>query len=107
MMIMRPPRSWAGRALTERGADRIRQQMILRCALGHGEQLASTSDIGSAGLAVQAEQPVVTDAMQALGQHMDQEAPDELMRGQRHGLVPAGPLDPIILPLEGDAGLVG
>jgi hypothetical protein len=79
---------------------------MLRCALGHGELLASTSDIGSAVFAV-GEQPVVTDAMQALGQHMDQEAPDELMRGQRHGLVPAGPLDPIILPLEGDAGLVG
>ena len=46
---------------------------MLRCALRHGEQLASTSDIGSAVFAV-GEQPVVTDAMQALGQHMDQEA---------------------------------
>ena len=45
--------------------------------------------------------------MQALGQHMDQESPDELMRRQRHGLVPAGPLDPVVLVLERDAGLVG
>ncbi len=48
---------------------------MLRCALRHGEQLASTSDISGAVFTV-GEQPVVTDAMQALGQHMDQEAPD-------------------------------
>jgi len=78
---------------------------MLRYALRHGEQLASTSDIGGAVFAV-GEQPVVADAMQALGQHMDQESPDELMRRQRLGLVPAGPLDPVILPFEGDAGLV-
>ena len=35
-----------------------------------GEQLASASDIGGAVFAV-GEQPVVADAMQALGQHMD------------------------------------
>jgi hypothetical protein len=80
------------------------QSLRLRCALRHGEQLASTSDIGSAVFAV-GEQPVVTDAMEAFGQHMDQEAPDELMCRQGHGLVPAGPLDPVILPFEGDTGL--
>src|ERR1700757_997789 len=74
--------------------------------LRHGEQLASTSDIGSAVFAV-GEQPVVTDAMQALGQHIDQETPDELMCGQGHGFVPAGPLDPVILPLECNSGRVG
>ena len=26
---------------------------------------------------------------------------------QRHGLVAAGAFDPVVLPLEGDAGLVG
>ena len=46
------------------------QSLRLRCALRHGEQLASTSDIGSAVFAV-GEQPVVTDAMEAFGQHMD------------------------------------
>ena len=97
-----------GMALAQRGAGRIRRRVAikLRCGLRHGEQLASARDIGGAVFAV-GEQPVVTDAMQALGQHMDQEAPDKLMRWQRHGLVPAGPLDPVILPLEGDAGLVG
>ena len=71
----------------------------LRCALRHGGQLASASDIGGAVFAV-GEQPVVADAMQALGQHMDQESPDELMRRQRLGLVPAGPLDPVILAIR-------
>ncbi len=77
---------------------------MLRCALRHGEQLASTSDIGGAVFTV-GEQPLVPDAMQALGQHMDQEAPHELILGQGHGLVPAGPLDPVILPFEGNAGV--
>ena len=80
--------------------------ILLRCALRHGEQLASMSDIGGAVFAV-GEQPVVADAMQALGQNMDQKASDELVPRQRHGLVPAVPLDSIILPFEGDAGLVG
>ncbi len=78
---------------------------MLRWVLRHSEQLASTSDICSAVFAA-GEQPVVADTMQALGQHMDQEAADELMCGQGHGLVAAGPLDPVILPLEGNAGLV-
>ena len=107
MMIMRPPQQGHGFGRA-RGWSRfgVGVDIKLRCILRHGEQLASTSDIGGAVFAV-GEQPVVTDAMQALGQHMDQEASDELMRWQRHGLVPAGPLDPVILPLEGDAGLVG
>jgi hypothetical protein len=36
-----------------------------------------------------------------------QEAPDELVGCQRHRLVAARPLDPIVLVLEGDAVLVG
>ena|SRR5579863_6945138 len=54
---------------------------MLLWVLRRGEQLARTSDIGGAVFAV-GEQPVVTDAMQAFGQHMNQETPDELMRGQ-------------------------
>jgi hypothetical protein len=67
---------WAGRWQSARligyggGID-----ILLRCALRHGEQLASMSDIGGAVFAV-GEQPVVADAMQALGQNMDQKASD-------------------------------
>src|SRR4029077_20249055 len=54
----------------------------LRCALRHGEQLARASGIDGAVFAV-GEQPVVADAMQALGQHMDLGAfpiPDRMHR---------------------------
>jgi hypothetical protein len=47
----------------------------------HGEQLAGARDVG--GAVAVGEQPVVTDAMQALGQHMHEEAPDELVGWQR------------------------
>ena len=71
----------------------------------HGEQLASVRNVrGSVGTG---EQPIVSDAMEAFRQDMDQEAPDELVGRQRHRLVPGGPLDPIVLGLEGDAVLVG
>ena len=42
-----------------------------------------------------------------LGQDVHQEAPDELVGRQRHRLVAARPFDPVILPLEGDAVVVG
>src|SRR3979490_1381097 len=45
--------------------------------------------------------------MEALRQHVDQEAPDELVGRQRHRFVAGGPLGPIVLVLEGDAVLVG
>jgi hypothetical protein len=37
----------------------------------------------------------------ALGQYVHQETPDELMRGQGHGLIRAGDLDPVIFAFEG------
>ena len=48
----------------------------------------------------------MADAVEALGQHMRQEAADELGRLERHGLVAAGPLDAVVLVCEGDARLV-
>ena len=44
---------------------------------GSGEQLASVGDVG--GTVAFGKQPVVTDAMKALGQDVDQEAPDEIL----------------------------
>jgi hypothetical protein len=49
----------------------------------------------------------VADAVEALGQDVDEEAPDELVGWQRHGRVPTWSLDPVILPLERDAVIVG
>ena len=53
------------------------------------------------------EQPIVPDAVQSLGQHVDQETPDELMRGKLHGRVALTPLEPVVLALEGDGVVVG
>src|SRR5258707_6567530 len=52
------------------------------------------------------EQAVVADAVQAFWQHVGEEAADELVCGERHALVSIAALDPVILPLEGDAPLV-
>src|SRR5216683_4097592 len=87
--------------LFERGFRRLG----LFWARRQGEQLARVRNVfGSVAIG---EQPIVSDAMEALRQHVDQEAPDELVSRQRHRLVAGGPLDPIVLVLEGDAVLVG
>src|SRR3990170_4740047 len=65
----------------------------------YGEQRAGARDICDATAI--GEQPVMPDAMQALGQHVHQEAADKLVCRQRHGLVATGSLDPVILPFEG------
>ncbi len=51
-------------------------------------------------------QAVVADAVKALGQHVHEEAPDELVGGQRHGAVAGVAVAAIVLVAEGDAGLV-
>ena len=53
-----------------------------------------------------AKQAVVADAVEACGQHVDEEAADELVGGERHHLVAIAAFDPVVLPLEGDAVVV-
>jgi hypothetical protein len=45
------------------------------------------------------------DAVEALGQHVQQEAPDELVRMKAHRLPAGWAVDAIILPAERDAGV--
>ena len=52
------------------------------------------------------EESVMTDAVEARGQHVDKKAADKLGRGQGHGLVPITPFGAIVLPLEGDTALI-
>src|SRR5215470_11663555 len=68
------------------------------------EQLADTRDVVGAGWAGQ--QAVVTDAMEALRQDMQQEAADELVGIERHRPVPFGTIAAVILPLEGDTVVI-
>ena len=72
---------------------------------GYGEQLARACDI--CGSVAAGEQSIVPDAMEALGQDVDQEAADELICCQRHGCVSIRPLDTIVLVPEGDAVRIG
>src|ERR1043166_3928142 len=72
--------------------------------LWRGEQLAGARDICGAGGAC--EQTIVADAMEAVGQNVDEEAADELVCCERHALVAIAPFDAIVLPLEGDAVVV-
>src|SRR6185436_18069485 len=73
--------------------------------LWRGEQFAGACDVvGDA--ARFGEQAVVADAVEALGQHVDEEAADELVGCERHRLVSVAALDPVILPFEDDTSLV-
>ena len=44
--------------------------------------------------------------MEAVGQYVNEEATDELVDGERHQLGALAFLRPIVLPLEGHAGIV-
>jgi hypothetical protein len=67
------------------------------------EQLASTCDVGGA-IAI-GEEAVLADAAEALGQHVHEQAADELVRVERPGLPPGWPFDAVVLPTERDAGI--
>src|SRR5262245_51076761 len=80
--------------------------LLLRVGVGWGdiEERAGCRDaLGAVG---GGKEPVVADAVEALGQHVYQEAPDELLRVKSHRLPAVGTVDAIILPAERDAGVV-
>src|SRR5258705_3018104 len=70
----------------------------------NGEQFTRTCDV--VGASAFGEQAVVADAVQALRQHVDEEAANELVGGERHALVSIAALDAVGLPFLGDALLV-
>ena len=49
----------------------------------------------------------MADAVEAFGQHVQEKAPDELVRVKPHCLPAAWTVDAIVFPAEGDAGDVG
>src|SRR5271167_3393214 len=68
------------------------------------EELTGASDVP--GPAAIGEQTVMADAVEPAGQHVDQEAADELVDGECHQLAPSLLLGAIVFPLEGDAGII-
>lgn len=79
----------------------------LRSGLGlsRAEQAANLRDVGLARSAGQ--QSIVPNAMESIGQDVDQEAADELAGGEPHHLLPVTRLDAVILPAEGNGPGVG
>ena len=93
-----------------RRQDRLRRFVLAgTCSLlrrwrRRAQQFAQPRDI--LGAARIGEQPVMTDAVKALRQDMEQETADELLRRQRHHLVPSEAIRAIVLVAEGDAAAV-
>jgi hypothetical protein len=76
--------------------------LLVRCF--GSEQLPDSRDIGRA-VAIPIE-PIMSDAVLASGQDVDQEPADELGRCQRHGGVAARAFKTVVLDLEGDAAFI-
>ena len=97
-------RAWAGRQAWRIRRD-IRLLLWVGGRLGGIEERAGRRDVvGAVGVG---EEPVVADAVEASGQHVQQKAPDELVRVKPHRLPAARPVDAIVFPAERDAGVVG
>ena len=59
------------------------------------------------GFGAARQQTVVPDPVEPVWQDVHEEAADKLVRLERYGLAAAGPLDPVVLVPERDAGRVG
>ncbi len=68
------------------------------------EKIPDPGDI-SCAVAISVE-TIVADAVLALGQDVDEEPTDEFLGCERHGGMPPGVIDAVILDAEGDAGLI-
>jgi hypothetical protein len=101
MMRIAPAAARARRAPIERFCrfDSLRLGWR-RC---HGKQFAGARNIEFAHGA--GEQAVVADAVEAMWQDMEQEAPNELVRRERHDALPLRAVTAVVFVAEGDAGL--
>src|ERR1700730_12769418 len=84
--------------LTIAGAVGITGRILWR---RYVEQLTRSRDV--LGAPAVGEEPVVSDAVETVGQDVDEEAADELVGVERHELVSGVALGPVIFPFEGHA----
>ncbi len=84
--------------LTVAGAVSITGRILWR---RYVEQLTRSGDV--LGAAAVGEETIVTDAVETVGQDVDQEAADELVGVERHEFVASLELGPVILPFESHA----
>src|SRR5690348_18364419 len=66
-----------------------------RCSCVHEQRACERQVVGARAVS---QQPVVANAMEASGQHVQQEAAYELLGLKRHGLVARSSLGPVVLP---------
>jgi len=82
--------AWRSRIFWCGGSNRLR-----RWLWRNREQFSRTRDICFA--AGTGEQAIVADTVEALWEDVEQKAPDELVDGERHGLLAVGPVAAVIL----------
>ena len=70
----------------------------------HVEQMARSGDV--VGARATGEEAIVADAVEATRQDVDQETADELAGGECHDLLTITTFGAIVLPSEGDTGVV-
>src|SRR5664279_922447 len=97
-------RAWVGRLVGWRSAI---GGLLLLCRLHRchrSNQVTRPRD--GLGLGAAGQQTAVPYPVESAWQDVDQEPPDELVRLERHGLVAAGSLDPVVFVAERYAGRV-
>ena len=92
--------AWAGFTQRERGDVCLSVLDICLLRWLDAEQCADSGEVRFA--ATTGQKAIVTDAVEPVGQDVDQKAADELGRGQAHDLLAIPILDAVIFPAEGD-----
>ena len=92
----RPTTAWAWLAQCKR--DHLSALLWLLIGFLHLKQGSDLGDVGLSGRIGQ--QTIVPDAVEAVGQDVDQESANKLAGSQAHGLLAVACFDPIILPAE-------
>src|SRR5215475_7236160 len=91
--------AWAAHA-----ACAVQHRAVVWGSAAGGATLRSARALGAVGGGKEA---VVADAVETLGQHVDQETSDELVRLKPHRLPSVGAVDAIIFPAERDRVVIG
>jgi hypothetical protein len=79
---------------------------VIRISFEATPRAAATGTWSVVGEVRDAGHAVMADAVEAAGQHVDEEAADELAGGERHGLVALAAVGAVVLPLERDAAFI-
>jgi hypothetical protein len=107
MMIIVPPQHGHGGRQSRRAAASASVSPVpLHSASGWGAASSSRARVMLALRPALASSPQCRDAVEALGQDVEQEAADELARIERHGPVALVPVATVVLVSERHAGLV-